>query len=129
MGKYQVLARVSKPYALSDGDVVTAQPGRVLVIGDHLDNSMSIVKGCRSKLLSKIVDPNVVVIEPAPMVPVSPVAEAAHAATEALEEKLAPVGEEEEPAKDVSDGSEDVSSEAESRPSGTKRGKWQNKSR
>lgn len=132
MGRYAVLAKVAKPYALKDGDVVMAQPGRELVIGDHLDGSMSIVKGCNSKLLTKIEATKVIVVEPASVVvPISPVAEAAHAAVEVVEEKLAPVSEA-EPAKDsdVSESAEDGETEngSGSRPSGTKR-KWQNKGR
>lgn len=131
MGRYLVLAKVAKPYELKDGDVVMAQPGRELVIGDHLDGSRSIVKGCNSKLLTKIEAPTVVVVEPAPVEKlVSPVAEAAHEATKVVDEKLAPTNEE-EPAKDsdVSESTDDGGEESGSRPSGTKRAKWQNKGR
>lgn len=47
MSKFHVLAKVTKPYALKDGDVVTAQPGRVLIVEDANDSSDSIVKGLR----------------------------------------------------------------------------------
>ena len=51
MGKFHVLAKVAKPYALRGGEVVTAQPGRVLVIDDADDKSGSIQKGLRNKKL------------------------------------------------------------------------------
>lgn len=132
MGRYHSLAKVAKPYELKDGDVVVAYPGRELVIADHLDSSTSIVKGRKAKLLTKIEEPKVVVVEPPPVVAktVSPVAEAAHEASKVVEEKLSPT-DEEKPVEeeDVSTGTQDGSEEGGSHRGGNKRGKWPNRSR
>jgi len=54
MSKYLVLAKSSKPYALNNGDVISALPKVTFTIPDECDSSTSIILGIKNKKLKKI---------------------------------------------------------------------------
>jgi outer membrane biosynthesis protein TonB len=54
MSKYKVVWRKTAPYNLKSGDVVIAQPGRILIIDDADDNSADIIMGVKLKKLVRI---------------------------------------------------------------------------